>query len=155
MPMGRPLASASARTRSSALCGWSEPVGSCSRTRTAPSSGSIRARSISVSTSPVGPGLYTSPASEREAERRRHARLQRADALPRALHAALDRPLEAAAAGDLEVREPGAVQDLREPELVGRRDLSRERLLAEEADRRVGEGRHVETLPPLRLLVPR
>src|SRR5215471_10670380 len=64
MPLGRPLASASACTRFSALCGWSEPVGSCSRTRTAPSSGSAFARSIRVSTSPVGPGLYTRPASK-------------------------------------------------------------------------------------------
>ena len=45
------------RTSSSAVCGCSEPVGSWRRTRTAPSSGSIRARSISVSISPVRPGL--------------------------------------------------------------------------------------------------
>src|SRR5437763_1545565 len=64
MPTGSPLASASARTRLSALRGCSEPVGSCRSTRTAPSSGSAFARSISVSTSPVGPGLYTSPASK-------------------------------------------------------------------------------------------
>ncbi len=40
-----------------ALCGWSEPVGSWSSTRTAPSSGSAFARSMRMSISPVGPGL--------------------------------------------------------------------------------------------------
>ena len=51
--------------------------------------------------------------------------------------------VEAAAAGDLEVREAGPVEDLGEPELVGGRHPARERLLAEQADGRVGEGRHV------------
>ena len=50
--------------------------------------------------------------------------------------------VEAAAAGDLEIREAGAVEDLREPELLGGRHLARERLLPEQADGRVGEGRH-------------
>ena len=81
-------------------------------------------------------------AAEGEPERRLHARLQRADALPRALDAALDGPVEAAAAGDLEVGEPGAVEDLGEPELLGGRDLARERLLPEQADGGVGERRH-------------
>ena len=43
------------------------------------------------------------------------------DPLPRALDAALDGRVEAAAARDLEVREAGAVEDLREPELVSGR----------------------------------
>src|SRR4029079_12024467 len=50
-------------------------------------------------------------AAPREAARRLDPRLERANALPRALDAALDRPVEAAAAGDLEVGEAGAVED--------------------------------------------
>ena len=81
-------------------------------------------------------------AAEREPERRLRARLQRADPLPRALEAALDRRVEAAAARDLEVREAGAVEDPGELELGGHRHGARERLLPEQADGRVGEGRH-------------
>ncbi len=77
-------------------------------------------------------------AAQREPERRLDARLEGADPLPRALDAALDRRVEAAAARDLEVREAGLVQDLREPQLLGRRDPPRERLLPEQANRRVG-----------------
>ena len=64
MPTGSPLASARACTSSSAVCGCSEPVGSCRRTRTAPSSGSIFARSTRVSISSAPPWLYTRPASK-------------------------------------------------------------------------------------------
>ena len=60
-------------------------------------------------------------AAEREAERGLHARLQRADPLPRALDAALDGGVEVAAARDLEVREAGAVEDLGQVELGGHR----------------------------------
>ena len=81
-------------------------------------------------------------AAEREAERRLDARLERADPLPRALDAALDGGLEVPAARHLEVREPGAVEDLGEPELLGRGNTPGERLLPEQADRRVGERRH-------------
>ena len=59
-------------------------------------------------------------AAQREPERRLDARLERADPLPRALDAALDGRVEAAAARDLEVREAGLVEDLREPQLLGR-----------------------------------
>ena len=81
-------------------------------------------------------------AAQREAERRLDPRLERADPLPRALHPALDGRLEVAAARDLEVREPGAVEDLGEPELLGRGNTPRERLLPEQANRRIGERRH-------------
>ena len=81
-------------------------------------------------------------AAEREPERRRRARLQRADPLPRALDAALDGRVEAAAARDLEVREAGLVEDLGELELVGRRHPPGERLLSEQANGRVGERWH-------------
>ena len=86
-------------------------------------------------------------AAQREAERRLDARLERADPLPRALDAALDRRVEAAAARDLEIREAGPVEDLGEPQLLGRGNASRERLLPEQANRRVGERRHARSLP--------
>ena len=86
-------------------------------------------------------------AAQREPERRLDARLERADPLPWALDAALDSRVEAAAARDLEVRETGLVEGLREPELLGRGNPAGERLLPEQADRRVGEGRHARSLP--------
>ncbi len=57
------------------------------------------------------------------------ARLQRADALPRALDAAAHGGVEDAAARDLEVGEAGAVEDLGEAQQVGRRHQAGERLL--------------------------
>ncbi len=57
--------------------------------------------------------------------------LKRADPLPRALDAALDRAVEAAAAGDLEVGEAGAVEDLGHAQLLGGRHRACERLLSE------------------------
>src|SRR5262249_13043989 len=86
------------------------------------------------------------PASKGERERRRRAALQRADPLPRALDPTANRRVEDAAAGHLEVREPRAVEDLREAEKVGRRHETGERLLAQDANRRVDEARHGETL---------
>ena len=82
------------------------------------------------------------PAAEGERQRRLRPALQRADALPRALDAAAHGAVEHAAAGDLEVGEPGLVEDLRKPEDVGRRHASGERLLAENANRRVDKARH-------------
>ncbi len=173
--------------------------GSCRSTRTAPSSGSRRARSISVSISPVAAGAVDEPglevalrgddrlgglaqvgdvvervvepedvdpvvggrgdeaagevrvdgarpdeeaAAQGEPERRLRPRLQRPDPLPRALDAALDGGVEAAAARDLEVREAGGVEDLGQIELVGGRHPPGERLLPEQANGRVGELRH-------------
>src|SRR5207248_6587573 len=87
--------------------------------------------------------------AEGETERRLHARLQRADPLPRALEAALDGGVEAAAAGDLQIGEAGTVENLRERELLGRRHPPGERLLSEQADGRVGEGRHAGDLTAL------
>ena len=49
------------------------------------------------------------------------SRLQRPDPLPWAFDAAPDRPVEAAAARDLEVREAAPVENLGEPELLGGR----------------------------------
>ena len=86
-------------------------------------------------------------AAQREAERRLDARLERADPLPRALDAALDRRVEVASARDLEVREPRAVEDLGEPELLRRGNAPSERLLPEQANGRVGERRHARSLP--------
>ena len=80
--------------------------------------------------------------AQRERERRLRPLLERADPLPRALDAAPDGAVEDAAAGDLEVREAGPVEDLREPQQVGVRDAPRERLLPEDPDRGVDESRH-------------
>ena len=82
------------------------------------------------------------PAAQRERERRRRPRLQRADPLPRALDAAPDGAVEDAAARDLEIGEPGPVEDLGEAQEVRRRHQAGERLLTEDADRRVDEARH-------------
>ena len=56
------------------------------------------------------------------------------------------RRVEDAAARDLEAREPGAVEDLRDAEHVARRDAPGERLLRQEPDRRVVELRHAPHL---------
>ena len=85
-----------------------------------------------------GPRADEEAAAQREPERRLDARLERADPLPRALDAALDGRVEAAAARDLEVREAGLVEDLGEPKLLGGGNPPRERLLPEQANRRVG-----------------
>ena len=94
-----------------------------------------------------GTGADEEAAAQREPERRLDARLEGADPLPRALDAALDGGVEAAAARDLEVREAGPVEDLGEPELLGSGNPPGERLLPEQANGRVGERRH---LCPLR-----
>ena len=77
-----------------------------------------------------------------ERERRLRPGLERADALPRALDATPDRVVEDAAAGDLQVREARPVEDLGEAQQLRRRHQAGERLLAEDADRRVDEARH-------------
>ena len=82
------------------------------------------------------------PAAQRERQRRRRAGLERADALPRALRATADRGVEDAAARDFEVGEAGGVEDLRKAQQVGGRHQPGQRLLAEDADRRVDEARH-------------
>src|SRR5207244_8355251 len=94
-----------------------------------------------------GPGADEEAAAQREPERRLDARLESPDPLPGALDAPPDARVEATAARDLEVREAGPVEDLREPELFGRGDPTRERLLAEQADGRVGERGHARSLP--------
>jgi hypothetical protein len=77
-------------------------------------------------------------AAQREPEWRLDARVQRADPLPRALDAAANRRVEDTAAGDLEIREAGPVENLGEPEQLGCRDATCERFLPEQADRGVG-----------------
>ena len=84
------------------------------------------------------------PAAERQAERRRRARVDRADALPRALDGEPDGRVEHAAAGDLEVREAGRVEDLGDAEHLTGRELARERILREQADGGVDDLGHVE-----------
>ena len=81
-------------------------------------------------------------AAERERQRGLDRRLERADPLPRALDAAAHGRVEHAAARDLEIGEAGAVEDLRERDELGGRHPARERLLPEQADRRVDELRH-------------
>ena len=60
--------------------------------------------------------------AERDAERRRRPRVDRADPLPRALDAPAHRRVEHAAAGHLEAREPGLVEDLGDPQDLAGRD---------------------------------
>ena len=81
-------------------------------------------------------------AAQRQRERRRRPGLERPDPLPRALDPAADGAVEDAAAGDLEVREAGPVEELGEAQEIRRRHQAGERLLAEDADRRVDEARH-------------
>ena len=86
-------------------------------------------------------------AAQRQAERRRRPRLQRADPLPRALDAAADGRVEDAAAGDLEEREAGAVEHLGDPQQLSGRHAPGERLLREQPNGGVDEPRHVRSLP--------
>ncbi len=97
-----------------------------------------------------GAGTDEKPAAERHRERRRRPRLEHPDSLPRALDAATHGGLEAAAAGDLEVGEAGTVENLGEAQLLRRRQLPREGLLAEQAQRRIHEARHGQDLSALR-----
>ncbi len=64
------------------------------------------------------------PSAERQAERRRRACVDRANALPRALDGEPDGRVEDAATGDLEVREAGRIEDLRDAEHLARRELA-------------------------------
>ncbi len=82
--------------------------------------------------------------AQRDAQRRGHAPLDRADPLPRALDAATHGGIEDPSAGHLETREAGLVEDLRDAEDLRRRQPACERLLREEPDRRVDELRHSE-----------
>src|SRR5919197_705439 len=85
-----------------------------------------------------------------EAERRLHARLERADPLPRALDTAADGALEAAAARDLEIGEAGPIEDLGDAQLLSGGEPARERLLSEQPDGCVRQARHAWSLAPRR-----
>ena len=86
-------------------------------------------------------------AAERQPEWRRRPRLQRPDPLPGALDAAADGRVEDAAARDLEQREAGTIEHLRDPQQLPGRDLPGERLLREQANSRIDKPRHVRSLP--------
>ena len=73
------------------------------------------------------------------AEGRLRPRIDCPDALPRAFDSAADGSVEHPAARDLEVREPRMVEDLRDPEDLPGRQLPREWLLREQADRGVDD----------------
>ena len=97
------------------------------------------------------------PATKCDAERRRRARVDRADPLPRALDAPAHRCVEHAAARDLEAGEAGAVEDPRDAENLPRGDASGERLLREQPDRGVDQLRHggtyfASSIPPSGIL---
>ncbi len=77
--------------------------------------------------------------AHRERERRLGVRLQRADPLPGALDTATNGGVEDPAAGDLEVGEAGAVQDLGELEQRGGRHHAGKRLLPEDANRGIDQ----------------
>ena len=83
------------------------------------------------------------PAAERQAERRRRARVDRADALPRALDGEPDGRVEHPAARDLEVGKPGRVEDLGDPQHLAGRELAGERILREQANGGVDDLGHV------------
>src|SRR6476661_1968151 len=96
------------------------------------------------------PGADEEAASKRQAERCLDIRLQRSDALPGALDASTHRTVEATATRDLEVGEPGAIEDSRDVQLLGSRKPPGERLLPEQANSRVGKRRHAGSLAPPR-----
>ena len=83
------------------------------------------------------------PSPQRQAERRRRAGVDRANALPGALDGEPDGRVEDAATGDFEVREAGRIEDLRDAEHLARRELAGERILREQADGRVDDLGHV------------
>ena len=82
------------------------------------------------------------PAAERDAERCRRPGVDRADPLPRALDAAPHGCVEDTASRHLQAREPGAVEDLGDPEDLAGRDAPGKRLLREQPDGGVDELRH-------------
>ena len=73
-------------------------------------------------------------AAQGEAERRRGARVDRADALPWALDRPPHRRVEDAAARHLEVREARTVEDLGDAQHLAGRQLARQGVLREQAD---------------------
>src|SRR5207247_9040755 len=87
--------------------------------------------------------------AQSETERRLHAPLERANPLPRTLDSAPNGAIEAPAARDLEIREAGPVQDLRDPQLLRGRQSPSQGLLAEQAHSGVGKRRHAGSLAPL------
>ncbi len=80
--------------------------------------------------------------AQRERQRRLRPCFERADALPRAFDASPDSVVEDASPGDLEVGEARLVENLGEPQDLGRRHPAGQRFLAEDADGRVDEARH-------------
>ena len=146
---GRCRRAAPPRTRGRRRRSPRPPRAGCRRRSAGRAAGRPRCRSAAAlatkrraKSPPTGPRADEEAAAERQRERRRRARLQRADALPRALDPAAHGAVEDAAARDLEVREAGAVEELGEAQQIRRRHQARERLLAEDADRRVDEARH-------------
>ena len=94
-----------------------------------------------------GPRAGQEPPAQRQAERRRRAGIDRADALPRALDREPDGGVEDTAAGHLEVREPRRVEDLGDPEDLARRQLARQGILREQANGCVDDLGHVSGGP--------
>ena len=80
--------------------------------------------------------------TQRDPERRRHAGLDRANPLPRALDTTPHGCVEDASSGHLQTGEARAVEDLRHTQDFRRRQLAGERLLREQADRGVDQLRH-------------
>ena len=84
-----------------------------------------------------GPRPDQEPPAKRNPERCLTPRFQSSDSLPGAFDPAAHGRVEAAAAGDLQVREPSTVEDVGELQEAGCLDTAREWLLRKEADRRV------------------
>ena len=92
------------------------------------------------------------PPAQSEPERRRRARVDRADPLPGALDAAPHGRVEDAAPRHLEARETRAVEDLCDAEHLARGDAPGKRLLRQQPDRGVVELGHAAG--PYRLILP-
>ena len=90
-----------------------------------------------------GSGAGQEPAAECQAERRRRACVDRTNPLPRALDREPHGRVEHAAARDLEVREPGRVEDLGDPQHLSGRELAGQRILREQANGGVDDLGHL------------
>ena len=98
-----------------------------------------------------GPRPDQEAASQRHRQRGLRTLVERPDPLPRALDTPPHGGVEDASAGDLEVGEPRAVEDLRQLQEIGGGHRPRERLLPKQPDRGVHQHRHARSVAPLAL----
>src|SRR4051794_28328856 len=89
-----------------------------------------------------GPRPDEKAPAHRQRKRRLRPRLEGANPLPWALDTPTNGGVEDAPTRNLQVRETGSIEELREAQQIRRRHQAGERLLAEDADRRIDETRH-------------